>query len=132
MQKLASLDAWKRGRETARAAFRLTLDPPLKRHYTLASQIQRAAVSIPANIAEGYALGTTAQFVRHLRIALGSATELSAHLDLARDLGLAPGDDAIRARELSERTIALLVGLLKSLGARPAGTLPASRYPLPD
>src|SRR2546422_7737778 len=57
-------------------SYRLTLEPPLSRHYSLSDQIRRAAPSIPANIAEGYGLATRPQFVRCLRIALGSANEL--------------------------------------------------------
>jgi four helix bundle protein len=92
VRKLESLQAWTCGREIARTAYRLTLNPPLSRHFSLADQIRRAAAAIPANIAEGYALGTTAQFIRFLRIALGSATELRTHLELVRDLGLAAAE----------------------------------------
>jgi four helix bundle protein len=88
MQKLASLEAWNQGRRLARVAYRLTLEGKLARHFGLADQIRRAAAAIPANIAEGYALATTPQFIRCLRIALGSATELHTHLELARDMEL--------------------------------------------
>src|SRR5207248_9727952 len=67
VRKLDSLQAWTVARQVARTAYRLTRDPPLNRHFGLTDQIRRAAASIPANIAEGYALGTTARFVRFLR-----------------------------------------------------------------
>jgi len=70
MHKLSSLEAWTRGRELSRVAYRLTLHGQLARHFGLADQIRRAAASVPANIAEGYALATTPQFIRCLRIAL--------------------------------------------------------------
>jgi len=89
VKRLASLKAWTCGKTVARSAYKLTLDDPLRRHFGLADQIRRAAAAIPANIAEGYALATTPQFVRCLRIALGSATELLTHLELVQDLSLA-------------------------------------------
>src|SRR5213080_3618889 len=64
MKQLASLEAWKCANALARSAYRLTLQAPLSRHFGLSDQIRRAAVSVPANLVEGYALGTTMQFVR--------------------------------------------------------------------
>ena len=129
MRKLESLEAWTCGRAVSRAAYRLTLDAPLSRHFGLSDQIRRAAASIPANIAEGYALGTTPQFIRALRIALGSATELATHLELAGDLGLAPTGDALT---LCNREIGLLIGLVFSMNRRQRGTRPPSLVPRPS
>jgi len=64
MHKLGSLEAWNRSRQLSRIAYRLTLDGKLAKHFGLADQIRRAAAAIPANIAEGYALATTPQFIR--------------------------------------------------------------------
>ena len=110
-------------------AYRLTIDGKLSKHFGLADQIRRAAAAIPANIAEGYALATTPQFVRCLRIALGSATELHTHLELAAEMDLIGGAQADAALKLCDRVIALLIGLVRRLGTR--GTLPASPFPLP-
>src|SRR5688572_25603978 len=74
MRKLQKLDAWRGAQELARSAYLLTMTPTLRKHFALIDQIRRAAPSVPANIAEGYALGSTPQFVRCLKIALGSAT----------------------------------------------------------
>lgn len=117
MQQLLSLDAWRISRGLAIDAYRVTLQRPLKSHPGLASQIRRAAVSVPANVAEGYALGTKPQLVRGIRIALGSATELRTHLDTAHELGLIPSADARALLQRCERVSALLVGYLKKLGA---------------
>src|SRR5690348_1895272 len=108
MRRLERLDVWQRAYELSLAAYRLTLQSPLSRHFGLADQIRRAAGSIPANLAEGYALGTTPQFLRHARIALGSAAELRVHLRLLHDLELAPGAALATCQELCERSLSLV------------------------
>src|SRR6266571_2391583 len=67
IKQLASLEAWKCANALARSAYRLTLRKPLSGHFGLSDQIRRAAVSVPANMVEGYALGTTLQFILWLR-----------------------------------------------------------------
>ena len=129
MRKLDSLEAWNCGRQVSRAAYKLTLKSPLSRHFGLSDQIRRASASIPANIAEGYALGTTRQFIRFLRISLGSATELSTHLELAKDLELGSPPEIDAALQLCNREIGLLIGLVFSLGRRERTTPPPSRIP---
>jgi four helix bundle protein len=128
VKQLRSLEAWNLAQQLARAAYHLTLQPPLCRHFGLADQIRRSAVSIPANIVEGYALGTTIQFVRCLRIALASAAELTSHLEIARDVGLVPREPADRVANLAQRVLRLIVGLLRKLGAK----TPARPFPLPQ
>jgi four helix bundle protein len=118
VKKLASLKVWTRGQVLARAAYELTLTPPLNRHYALADQVRRAATSIPANIGEGYALSTTPQFLRCLRIALGSAVELLTHLDLVRDLNLASPGALEEARRACDEEISMLVGLIRAIERR--------------
>src|SRR5438552_7910308 len=131
MHKLSSLEAWTRGRELSRVAYRLTLHGKLARHFGLADQIRRAAAAIPANIAEGYALATTPQFVRCLRIALGSATELLTHLELVQDLSLAAAQPVEQSRRMCDEEIGILIGLIRKLQAGTGRTLPSSRFPLP-
>ncbi len=118
MRQLESLEAWRLANQLARQAYRLTMQKPLSQHFGLADQIRRAASSVPANMVEGYALGTTVQFVRCLRIAFGSAAELRVHIEIARDLELVSATEADPLIELASRVIRLLVGLLRKLGAR--------------
>ena len=131
VKRLASLKAWTCGKTVARSAYKLTLDDPLRRHFGLADQIRRAAAAIPANIAEGYALATTPQFVRCLRIALGSATELLTHLELVQDLSLAAAQPVEQALRMCDEEIGILIGLIRKLQARSSRTLPSSCFPLP-
>jgi four helix bundle protein len=59
---------------------------PSHERYGLSSQLQRAAVSIPANIAEGRSRGRTKEFIHHLSIAAGSLAEIETHLEIAARL----------------------------------------------
>ncbi len=119
MRRLESLEAWRAARQLAVIAYRFTLEPPLSRHFSLADQIRRAAPSVPANVAEGYGLATKPQFVRCLRIALGSAMELRTHLEIVQDLELSPGKAVADALQRCERLIGLIIGLIRSLLPRP-------------
>ena len=127
VRQLESLDAWRRSLELAQDAYRLTLHPHLRRHFALIDQIRRAAISIPANVAEGYALSTTPQFIRATRISLGSAAELYTHLSVLEGLALIDQSETHEVIALTKQTLALLVGLLKALSRRSA-----SPFPFPD
>ncbi|MBI4503056.1 MAG: four helix bundle protein [Gemmatimonadetes bacterium] len=115
MQSLGTLKAWTHAKDVARAAYRATMQQPLRRHFGLADQIRRAAASIPANIVEGYALGTPRQLVRCLRIAFGSACELAWHIELAAEMELLDPTEQKRLQEDTDLLIKLLIGLLKRL-----------------
>jgi four helix bundle protein len=82
------LKVWKSGMDIAEACYVLTQDFPKSEVYGMSSQIRRAAVSIPANIAEGYGRDSTGNFITFLRIAQGSLKELETHLLLSPRLGL--------------------------------------------
>lgn len=86
MQDFHHLKVWQKSHQVVLGLYKLTAKFPTDELYALTSQIRRAAVSIPANIAEGCARGGDAEFGRFLRIAQGSASELDYHLLLARDL----------------------------------------------
>ena len=82
-QNFRSLKVWQLGMQLAEEVYRLSQQFPKQEMYGLTSQIQRAAVSIPANIAEGHAMGSSKDFLRFLAIAQGSLAELETHLMLA-------------------------------------------------
>jgi four helix bundle protein len=122
VRKLERLDTWRTAQELAYSAYLLTLSPQLSRHFALIDQIRRAALSVPANIAEGYSLGTTPQFLRGLKIALGSNTELYSHLTVLARLELMPADEVRSVMELCDRVIAMIIGLVRKLGQRSSPT----------
>jgi four helix bundle protein len=76
MRNYEKLRVWQAGMELADVAYQLTRTMPDTERFGLISQIRRAAVSVPANIAEGYGRGSGKDFLRFLRIARGSLFEL--------------------------------------------------------
>ncbi len=87
-------------------------------HSELSNQIRRAAISIPANLAEGYGLATTAQLLRCAHISLGSAYELGVELELAHDVGIIGTDAFHKIDALTKRCTSLLIGFIKGLQNR--------------
>jgi four helix bundle protein len=84
------LRVWAASRELVSSIYRLTGGFPDDERFGLTSQLRRAAVSIPSNIAEGAGRGGTGRsFAQFLRIAAGSASEIETQLQLAVDLGFA-------------------------------------------
>lgn len=114
MRKYRSLDAWKRARETSLLVLRVTDDAYYPRALPLFTQLRRAAVSVEANLVEGYALGTTSQFRRHLRIAIGSAAEAQVLVELAAELGYLPSEPSHAIARGLDRTVRCLHGLLRA------------------
>lgn len=83
-----------RGMSLARQIYRLTAGFPTEERFGLSSQMRRAAVSIPANIAEGQARRSTKEFGQFLSVASGSLAELDTQLQLSMDLGYTSATDA--------------------------------------
>lgn len=81
------LQVWQKAMELAKHVYLLTDRFPSEEKFGLISQMRRAAVSIPSNIAEGQARNTTGEFVQFLSHAEGSAAELDTQLRLAVNLG---------------------------------------------
>lgn len=113
MDSYRTLDAWKRAHGAALLALRATDAAYHARARGLFEQLKRAAVSVEANIVEGYALNTPALCRRHLRIAIGSAAEAECLARLARELGYL--DDAV-VKQLENAlgdTMRALTGLMR-------------------
>ena len=78
--------AWQKSMDLVTACYKLTANFPASERYGLTDQLRRAAVSIPANIAEGQGRQYDAEFVRFLYIASGSLAELETHIQIAQRL----------------------------------------------
>ena len=87
MKDFRSLKVWEKAHALTLAIYKVTEGFPKQEIYALTNQIQRAAVSIPANIAEGCGKDSDAELKRYFSIAMGSAGELEYLLLLAHDLG---------------------------------------------
>jgi four helix bundle protein len=80
------LEVWQLGRKLVKELYQLTRKFPEEEKFGMISQIRRAAVSIPSNIAEGWGRHYTAEFIQFLRKANGSRTEVETQLILSSDL----------------------------------------------
>lgn len=86
------LRVWGEGMALAESCYHLTKPFPREEIYGLTSQIRRSAVSIPANIAEGYGRENRGEYIQFLRVAQGSLKELETHLLLAQRIQLSPSN----------------------------------------
>ena len=86
IEKFEDLIAWQKARELTRQIYIVTRQEPFCRDYGLSSQIQRAAVSIMSNLAEGFERGSSAEFHKFIVIAKASCAELRSQLYVALDI----------------------------------------------
>jgi len=93
MKDFRTLKVWEKAHAITLAVYKVTQKFPKHELYALTSQIQRAAVSIPTNIAEGCGKDSDAELKRYFMIAMGSSSELEYLLLLARDLKYLPEDE---------------------------------------
>ncbi|MCP5474721.1 MAG: four helix bundle protein [Rhodanobacteraceae bacterium] len=123
------LDVWQLAMTLAKSAYEVAATFPSEERYGLRSQVQRSAVSVPSNIAEGNARGTTRDYCRFVSIAQGSCAELQTQLLLARDLGLGQIASLEQTLDLCDRVGQMLLRLNQSLLRRINGE---SRVPSPE
>jgi four helix bundle protein len=115
LQSYKQLIAWQKGIEFVAEIYRSTRVFPKDEIYGLTSQLRRAAVSIPSNIAEGQGRLSRGEFKQFLGHARGSLFEVESQLVMARMLGYLPEDNAEKLLRRVEELGRILNGLLKSL-----------------
>ena len=113
-----SLDVWQESVELSVYIYRLTACFPKAEDYGLTSQMRRAAVSVPSNIAEGAGRGATKEFIQFLKIANGSMTELDTQLEIALKIGYITPAQKNKMDNDIESISAKLAGLLRNLRSR--------------
>jgi four helix bundle protein len=115
IRSFKDLRVWSEAMDLVVHCYSLSADFPKDEMYGLTSQLRRAAVSIPANIAEGYGRENTGSYLQFLRIAQGSLRELQTHLLLAQRLKFGITQQISEALSRCETVGKMLSGLIRSL-----------------
>ena len=120
MRDFRDLDVWHEARKLAAVVYRVSRKMPPEEQFGMTSQMRRAAISIPTNIAEGCGRGTQGDLQRFLEIAMGSASELESLLVIAGDLDYLSPSFAEPALEQTVRVKKMLASLLTRFPRRSA------------
>ena len=116
--KCHTLEVWKRSKELAVRIYKAEMQGPFAKDFSLIRQIQRAAVSICSNIAEGAERGSPKDSAHFYTMAKGSTAELATQLQIAQEIGLIV-DGSVEKRILETEEIArMLNSLIKSVKAK--------------
>jgi four helix bundle protein len=102
---------WQRAMKLVKDIYTQTAEFPRHERYGLASQLRRAAVSVPSNLAEGASRNSTGEFRQFIGNSRGSLAEVETQLEIARDLGYVSGDSAERLLREVDEISRMLAGL---------------------
>lgn len=110
------LKVWQKSKDLCLFVYKITKDFPKEEIYAITSQIRRCAISIPSNIAEGYAKTSIKDNIKFCEIAYGSYYELNTQIEIAYDLGYIKYENTFNDfNKLSEEIGKMLYGYIKSL-----------------
>lgn len=111
------LEIWKESIDLVKEIYQITSDFPDTEKFGLQSQIRRAAVSVPSNIAEGFSRESKKEFIKFLQISLGSLFEVDTQLIIAKDLGYLKNiqNEQEKIERIGKRTNALINKLKEKL-----------------
>ncbi len=115
VQSYKDLDVWQKAVELVLSIYAATKEFPREELYGLTSQIRRAAVSVPSNIAEGRAKRSTKDFMRFLNIAYGSIAEVETQIIISHKLGYIEEEKAKFLSEEAARVGRMINGMLVGL-----------------
>jgi len=118
IKKFEDILAWQEARKMVQDVYRRSREGTFARDFGLRDQIQRASVSVMANIAEGFDCESHMEFARFLGYARRSAVEVQSLLYIAQDVGYIDQDTFKRMYSQADKTKALIGGLKKSLKPR--------------
>ena len=116
--KFEDLDCWQEARKLVNMVYFATKSPAFKKDLRLSSQIQAAASSVMANIAEGFVRRSDKEFTQFLFIAMSSAAEVQSHLYIAIDQGYIGEDEFHNIYHQADKTGKIISGLIKYLRTR--------------
>ena len=115
IERFEELDAWRSARQLTSRVYGITSGGGFSRDFGLRDQIRRAAVSVMANIAEGFESRTTPLFIELLGRARGSAGEVRAQLYVALDVGYLRVEQYEELSKLASKTSSCITGLIRYL-----------------
>jgi len=124
LKSYRDLEVWQKSMDLVVECYQITKKFPKAEIYGLTSQLQRAAVSIPANIAEGRERQYTKEFLQHLSIAYGFLAELETHLQIAQRLNYLDMNHLKQMLDKTAEVGRMLNGLRKSLEKRGTQLIP--------
>lgn len=115
VHRFEDLVAWQKGKDLAVAIYKTTQRGSLSRDFGLSGQMQRAAVPVPSNVAEGYERGTPAEFHHGLSTAKGSCGELRTQLYIASEVGYLPQQEFAPLLAQAEEVGRIIGGLREAV-----------------
>lgn len=115
ISRFEDMEVWQLGRKLVKKIYEITKEPSFVKDFGLSSQIQRAAVSVISNIAEGYERGGKKEFIRFLYIAKASVGEVRCQLYIAFDLNYIAIDEFQKIKGEAEIISSSLSGFIKYL-----------------
>lgn len=118
LQSYRDLEVWKKSIDLAEAIYLASKGFAPEERFGLTSQVRRAAVSVPSNIAEGAARNGTAEFLQFLGVASGSLAELETQVILAGRLQMLSPEQVARLLAQAEEISKMVGGLKRSLASR--------------
>ncbi len=115
IERFEDLQSWQKARQLVNLIYDLTVHPKFAKDFRLSGQIQDAAGSVMHNIAEGFDAGTNLEFIRFLKIARRSASEIQSELYLALDRNYINQEELNSAYALATETKRLINGMIAYL-----------------
>lgn len=131
VQSHRDLHVWKRSIQLVKEIYRVSKRFPDSERYGLTSQLTRAAISVPANIAEGNARGTRRDYAQFISIARGSLAEVETYLIIAVELGYVRNESVESLNKEMDEIGRMLTALRIRLSKRPSSPPNYSLIPLP-
>jgi len=119
MNSYKDLIVWKKSIELVIEIYKITDKLPKSEIYGLTSQMRRSAVSIPSNIAEGYARKNRKEYAQFIRISFGSGAELETQIIISKNLKLIDMKNFEKADKLLDEIMRMLNKFITSLVAKP-------------
>lgn len=116
MKNFKELIIWEKGIELVKSVYALSKQFPSEEEFGMISQVTRAAVSIPANIAEGSSRKSEKDYARFIRIALGSAFEVQTYLGIAKEMNWSTNEKLLPNELLLEKEIKMMHSFIRKLG----------------